>query len=127
VGSPIQSFRSAVCRTAGFPRGSGLKTCPSVGEVARSDKPVVTDWWLNQVVALAEMNSDLTRKQTKDTEGEGEGIDGRWESAWPARCRTIHRPPIGGTLTRVVVRGSLSLSGWGRSLSVSIEGCMEMP
>jgi len=37
VGGPIQSFRFAVCWTAGFPPGSGLETCPSVGELARSE------------------------------------------------------------------------------------------
>src|SRR5271157_4268981 len=43
VGGPIQSFRSAVCRTAGFPPGSGLETCPSVGAVARSGD-LATTW-----------------------------------------------------------------------------------
>ena len=43
MGGPIESFRSAVCRTAGFRRGAGLETCPSVGEVARSGD-LATTW-----------------------------------------------------------------------------------
>jgi hypothetical protein len=42
-GSPDCLQTPAVCRNAGHPPGSGLGTCPSVGEVARSGD-VATTW-----------------------------------------------------------------------------------
>jgi len=38
----MRSFRSIVCRTAGFSPGSGLETCPSVAAVARSGNVATT-------------------------------------------------------------------------------------
>jgi glycosyltransferase involved in cell wall biosynthesis len=55
----------------GFPAAinQGLKAARGDYLVLLNNDAVVTDGWLSQLVALAEMDSDLTTKHTKDTKG----------------------------------------------------------
>jgi GT2 family glycosyltransferase len=59
-------------RNLGFPAAinQGLKAARGDYLVLLNNDAVVTDGWLNQLVALAEMDSDVTTKHTKDTKGE---------------------------------------------------------
>jgi len=56
----------------GFPAAinQGLKVARGEYLVLLNNDAVVTDGWLNQLIALAEMDSDVTTKHTKDTKGE---------------------------------------------------------
>ncbi len=56
----------------GFPAAvnQGLKAARGEYLVLLNNDAVVTDGWLNQLTALAEMDSDLTTKHTKDTKWE---------------------------------------------------------
>ncbi len=59
-------------RNVGFPAAinQGLKAARGEYLVLLNNDAVVTDGWLNQLVALAEMDLDVTTKHTKDTKGE---------------------------------------------------------
>ena len=87
-------MRVTVVRKAqnlGFPAAinQGLNVARGDYLVLLNNDSVVTDGWLNQLIALAEMDSDVTTKHTKDTKGEDEEIGRGWGSAWLARCRTM--------------------------------------
>jgi len=62
-------------RNLGFPSAinQGLRVARGDYLILLNNDAVVTDGWLNQLVALAEMDSDVTTKHTKDTKGEKEG------------------------------------------------------
>jgi len=59
-------------RNLGFPAAinQGLKAARGDYLVLLNNDAVVTDGWLNQLTSLAEMDSELTTKNTKDTKGE---------------------------------------------------------
>jgi len=65
-------------RNAGFPAAinQGLKAARGDYLVLLNNDAVVTDGWLSQLVALAEMDLDVTTKNAKDTKGENGIGDG---------------------------------------------------
>ena len=88
--APVRVTVVGKAQNLGFPAAinQGLNMAWGDYLVLLNNDSVVTDGWLNQLVALAEMDSDVTTKHTKDTKGEEEGIGRGWGWAWPARCRT---------------------------------------
>ncbi|MGA7501467.1 MAG: glycosyltransferase [Isosphaeraceae bacterium] len=80
----------------GFPAAinQGVKAARGDCLVLLHNDAVVTDGWLNQLIALAEMDSDGTTKHTKDSKGKGkkkEGAQRGFVWAWLGRCRTMPR------------------------------------
>ena len=60
-------------RNIGFPAAvnQGLKIARGQYLVLLNNDAVVTDAWLEQLIGLAEMKTDLTTEGTENTEGEG--------------------------------------------------------
>jgi len=70
--APVRVTVVSNARNLGFPSAinQGLKAARGEYLVLLNNDAVVTDGWLNQLIALAEMDSDVTTKHTKDTKGE---------------------------------------------------------
>src|SRR5208337_2476024 len=75
--APVRVTVVSNAQNLGFPAAvnQGLKVARGEYLVLLNNDAVVTDGWLNQLIALAEMDSDVTTKNTKDTKGENEGKD----------------------------------------------------
>ncbi len=73
--APVPVTVVSNARNLGFPAAinQGLKVARGECLVLLNNDAVVTDGWLSQLIALAEMDSDGTTKHTKDTKGENEG------------------------------------------------------
>jgi len=70
--APVPVTAVSNAQNLGFPAAinEGLKVARGDCLVLLNNDAVVTDGWLNQLTALAEMDSDLTTKNTKDAKGE---------------------------------------------------------
>jgi len=75
--APVPVTVVSNAQNLGFPTAinQGLKAARGDYLVLLNNDAVVTDGWLNQLIALAEMNSDVTTKHTKDTKGENQRGD----------------------------------------------------
>jgi len=121
--APVRVTVVGKAQNLGFPAAinQGLNVARGDYLVLLNNDSVVTDGWLNQLIALAEMDSDVTTKHTKDTKGEKGGGDGD-RPGWFG-VELCLAAAIGGARGSVaVVAGSLSPSGSGRSLYVNTEG-----
>jgi len=69
--APVPVTVVSNAQNLGFPAAinQGLKVARGDYLVLLNNDAVVTDGWLNQLIALAEMDSELTTKNTKDTKG----------------------------------------------------------
>ncbi len=69
--APVPVTVVSNAQNLGFPAAinQGLKAARGDYLVLLNNDAVVTDGWLNQLIALAEMDSDVTTKHTKDTKG----------------------------------------------------------
>ena len=70
--APTQVTVVSNVQNLGFPAAinQGLKVAQGDYLVLLDNDVVATDGWLNQLIALAEMDSDVTTKYTKYTKGE---------------------------------------------------------
>ena len=70
--APMRVTVVSNAQNLGFPAAvnQGLKAARGEYLVLLNNDAVVTDGWLNQLIALAEMDPDVTTKHTKDTKGE---------------------------------------------------------
>ena len=121
--APVRVTVVDKAQNLGFPAAinQGLNVARGDYLVLLNNDSVATDGWLNQLIALAEMNSDVTTKHTKDTKGEKGGGDGD-RPGWFG-VELCLAAAIGGARGSVaVVAGSLSPSGSGRSPCISTEG-----
>jgi len=69
--APVPVTVVSNAQNMGFPAAinQGLKVARGDYLVLLNNDAVVTDGWLNQLIALAEMNLDLTTKDTKEVNG----------------------------------------------------------
>ncbi len=85
--APVPVTVVSNAQNMGFPAAvnQGLKVARGDYLVLLNNDAVVTDGWLSQLIALAEMDSELTTKHTKDTKG-GNGRGQREDENWHGRA-----------------------------------------